>query len=145
MNNVLRQIEDILEGYNYTVFLRTYAVTHPADVDTVTIITSALGSGVVIGNIVSETRDELLAEVESSITHAGDDAYGPKPERLASPELAELLRQVRSQVTSLCDSTSGLFTFWLKDGHPAYPVYWDFAFLFRGTSESTVFIGSSSD
>ena len=35
--------------------------------------------------------------------------------------------------------------FWLKEGHPAYPVFWDFAFVIAGPHETKVFIGSSSD
>jgi len=35
--------------------------------------------------------------------------------------------------------------FWLKQGHPAYPVFWDFAFVVIGTQQVELFIGSSSD
>jgi hypothetical protein len=35
--------------------------------------------------------------------------------------------------------------FWRKEGHPAYPVFWDFAFVIAGPTEAEVFIGSSSD
>jgi hypothetical protein len=36
-------------------------------------------------------------------------------------------------------------SFWLKKGHPDYPVFWDFAFVIAGSSAAEVFIGSSSD
>ena len=38
-----------------------------------------------------------------------------------------------------------LAQFWLRDGHPAYPVFWDFAFVIAGSAGGQVFIGSSSD
>jgi hypothetical protein len=35
--------------------------------------------------------------------------------------------------------------FWLKAGHPAYPVFWGFAFVIAGPRGAEVFVGSSSD
>ena len=35
--------------------------------------------------------------------------------------------------------------FWLKNGHPAYPVFWDFAFAAYTDEGVHVLMGSSSD
>jgi hypothetical protein len=38
-----------------------------------------------------------------------------------------------------------VWSFWLEEGHPFYPVQWDFAYVLAGHNGAEVFIGSSSD
>jgi hypothetical protein len=38
-----------------------------------------------------------------------------------------------------------LARFWLREGYPADPVFWDFAFVLAGPGCGLVFLGSSSD
>jgi hypothetical protein len=145
MNAELRDLERLLEGGNYTVFLRTYPVSHAADATTRDIVATALGDTAVIGNTVPESADGVVTEIRSCLEHAGDDGYGPFASCLASPEFKALCKSVLSQVSQLCWSSQEVTLFWLTEGHPAYPVFWDFAYLFRGSERSTIFIGSSSD
>ena len=145
MNADLRKLEKLLYGYNYCVFLRTYAVDHPADADVSTIVRLALGQDIVLGNTYTDSRDELMTTVKSSLEYRGDEGHGPKLERLDTPKFQTLRDSVLNQIRDLQHSSVSVTGFWLKQGHPAYPVFWDYAYLFRGGESSTIFIGSSSD
>lgn len=49
------------------------------------------------------------------------------------------------EMDKLVDGADTIMSFWLKEGHPFYPVFWDFAFLIEKNNDAIVFIGSSSD
>ena len=145
MNAELRDLEGMLEGGNYTVFLRAYSVSHAADATPREIVASALGESAVIGNVIPEVADEVVSEIRCCLEHSGDEGYGPFASRLASPKFKSLCLSVLAQVSDLCASAQEIILFWIAEGHPAYPVFWDFAYLFRGLEQSSIFIGSSSD
>jgi hypothetical protein len=56
-----------------------------------------------------------------------------------------LVAAVLAELKSKVDVASLLAHFWLQEGHPAYPVFWDFAFVVAGPEGGLVFLGSSSD
>ena len=88
---------------------------------------------------------ELLADVTSSLSYAGDDGAGPDRSDLQSLKFRKLLTNVIAEVCSLADRSSKIEQFTFGAGHPAYPVFWDFAYLFTGPVQSVVLVGSSSD
>lgn len=74
--------------------------------------------------------------------HAGDEAYGPLPSVLASEKFRELLASVLAHIEQSASSATLIEQFWLKEGHPAYPVFWDFAFVIASPLGVELFIGS---
>jgi hypothetical protein len=54
---------------------------------------------------------------------------------------AKALAQLNDFLRGVCRLTS----FWLKEGHPFYPVFWDFAYVIEKDGDAFVFIGASSD
>jgi hypothetical protein len=52
---------------------------------------------------------------------------------------------VLSHLEQFAAPSTAIWSFWLKDGHPHYPVQWDFAYVLAGPGGAEVFIGSSSD
>jgi hypothetical protein len=52
---------------------------------------------------------------------------------------------VLSELERLTSQASLLAEFELGEGHPAYPVFWDFGYVIAGPAGGLVFIGSSSD
>ncbi|MGN6808031.1 MAG: hypothetical protein ACTHJZ_19095 [Trinickia sp.] len=70
---------------------------------------------------------------------------GPSKEALESDVLAGMLEKLLSDLRVTASKAIKVESFTLEEGHPFYPVFWDFAFLFRAASEATIFIGASSD
>ena len=145
MNAELRKLERLLYGYNYQVFLRTYTAKHDHNADIAAIVAAALGDKTTVRNTYTHTTDELVATIKSHLEYRGDDSSGPIADRLDGPEFSALLNTLLNRVRELCWSSVSVTGLWIADGHPAYPVFWDFAYLFRGAESSTIFIGSSSD
>lgn len=132
-------------GWNYSVFLQSYGAPFAASVSSEVVIHNALGATAVVGGYREVTPAEALAEVRESLTYAGDSGAGPAPQAMRSERFAELLNRVLAEVGAAAARSTRIEQFWLKEGHPAYPVFWDFAFLLREENEAVVIVGSSSD
>jgi hypothetical protein len=132
-------------GTNYTVFLRTYQTDTTSGESTMDAVRRAVGEGVSVERVQAASVHEVLAEVTSSLAYAGDASAGPDPADLLSAEFRRLLADVIEKVCALAEGAIRIEQFRFKDGHPAYPVFWDFAFLFVAPHQSTVLVGSSSD
>lgn len=145
MEALLAELEPLLYGYNYQVFLRIYCLTFAPSEPAGWYIAKALGPSALIGGMVPATGREVLAEVERSLRYAGDVGSGPDPSALSSEKFNELVVRLLSELERAIAGAEILAQFWLRDGHPAYPVFWDFAFLIAGPADALVFIGSSSD
>jgi hypothetical protein len=48
-------------------------------------------------------------------------------------------------VSELANQAKMVKRFWFAAGHPAYPVFWDFAYAIFGSEMTTIVVGSSSD
>ena len=75
----------------------------------------------------------------------GDEGSYPNHKYLTSEKFKNDLGQLLEQIGEFFSDNSGISKFWLKQGHPFYPVYWDFAFLIRKSDSYFILIGSSSD
>ncbi len=144
---LLDEIVNLLnsDGTNYSIFLRFYEVPSTADGDARSYICEALGSGASVGGIDEIEVAEVKVEIENLILYAGDNGAGPDASILNSSKLAEMIASLKVELSQLASEAQKIERFWLNDGHPAYPVFWDFAFLFTGVDKATMFIGSSSD
>ncbi|MFN0019376.1 MAG: hypothetical protein ACKVP0_14015 [Pirellulaceae bacterium] len=145
MESLLSELESLLYGWNYQVFLRAYRVPFASGEPAEWYIAQALGSAAVVGGSVPVTGPEVIAEVERSLRYVGDEGSGPKPSALQSPRFEELVTGVVGEVTRAAARAVLLNEFWLREGHPGYPVFWDFAYVIAGPDGGLVFIGSSSD
>jgi hypothetical protein len=145
IEKVLRKLARLLYGWNYTVSLRVYRLPFSPDAGAEHYIAQALGPASVIGGTSQATEQDVLAEVEEALRHEGDDGYGPPRSVLRSQKFEELLSLVLSHLEKALGEASLIQRFWLKEGHPDYPVFWDFAFVIAGPTTAEVFIGSSSD
>jgi hypothetical protein len=133
------------DARNYSVFLQAYEVVLPLPADSLTIIRNALGNDAALYFIEEVQGGELWLEVETALLYAGDDSAGPGDTVLGSVYFKELIAELKTDLLGLADAASKIERFSLKIGHPAYPVFWDFAFLIRLDAKAIVFIGSSSD
>ena len=145
MDAELCKLEELLYGYNYAVFLRTFAAEHVCDADVATIAAAALGDEVEIRSTFTDSADKIVAKIKSHLEYRGDDSHGPIPERIESDEFSKLRDAVLNAVRELCCSSISVTGIWIGAGHPAYPVFWDFAYLFQGSESSIIFVGCSAD
>ena len=140
----LNELQKLLYGLNYEVFLHIYQLPFVSGIAAQDYIKQALPNSE-IGGTQPTSSQELLAEVEQLLRYAGDSGSGPKPKSLSSHKFEELLTVILSHLEQVTSGSTEAICFWLKSGHPAYPVFWDFAFVVVGTQNVEIFIGSSSD
>lgn len=145
MEALLAELEPLLYGYNYQVFLRVYRVPFAPGEPAAWYVAQALGPSAVVTGSVPVTGAEIAVEVEQALRYVGDAGIGPKPSALRSLRFKALVPAVLSELEQVVAGASLLVAFGLREGHPAYPVFWDFAFVIAGPTGGLVFIGSSSD
>ncbi len=145
--NVLSAIADFLNagGLNYTVFLRAYSTPHGASEESSQLISDALGKQVVVRWLGDVSSDEVISEIMDALSYPGDDGAGPDQAAVKSDRFSELLNRVVDSAKATSSKANRIQKFRFDEGHPAYPVFWDFAFLFTSSDEATVLVGSSSD
>jgi hypothetical protein len=145
---LLDRIAGILnrDATNYTVFLRLYKLSIAnGSGDLGAYIRKAVGTDAEIGGTEEIGVAELLAEMGSLLMYAGDPGAGPNDLVLKSTEFSRLLSELNECTSELANQAERIERFWLKAGHPAYPVFWDFAYILLKRETATILIGSSSD
>lgn len=145
LDHTLRTLSKMLYGRNYAVSLRRYPLAYIPNGEVTQYIEITLGPEAIVGGSQSVTAREMLEDIETSIRHQGDEAYGPKQQVFASEAFEEHLGNLMSYLREATAHAPELQTFWLEEGHPDYPVFWDFAYLINSPSASEIFMGSSSD
>jgi hypothetical protein len=145
VEDALSELESLLPGLNYVVGFSLCRVPAIPDGKPEQYVTAALGSKAVVGGVSETTAAEMLAEVERCIRWPGDIGSGPDEAAVRSPRFNELVTCVLAHFEQVASESTAIWNFWLKDGHPFYPVQWDFAYVLAGPSGAEVFIGSSSD
>lgn len=145
INPAFEEAEDLLEGYNYTVYLFHYFSSDQRE-DLLANLKAALPThDIELGGASEITVDDALTEIKEALIHRGDSGYGPIPEKIDSERYQNLVNRALKDCRDLFGTADRVEVFWLKKGHPAYPVFWDFAFAVY-TGEGVHFIlGSSSD
>lgn len=140
----LKKLQSLLYGYNYAVALRSYRVPFDSAATVENYIHQVLPNSE-IGGTQLVSGQEVLVNVDQSLRYAGDAGSGPEPAVLNSTKFEELLAKVFLHLEQAISGATSIFYFWLRSGHPDYPVYWDFAFVLIGSEYVEIFIGSSSD
>src|SRR5215470_10601052 len=143
LEDVLTELESLLYGRDYQVFLRVYRAQFLPSAPPERYVYEALGSHVT-PQLEPTTGPQLLGEVDRALRYAGDEHSGPDPRALESLRFKTLVQSVQSDLAKTIAQATFLVRFTLRhEHHPAYPVYWDFAYVIAGPSGGLVFIGSS--
>lgn len=109
-------------------------------------INQLLGSRATVDFIVISDWDKLSARINECLNWEGlDENSQPNRQYQLSTQFIDDLTEALSLLKELFTDATGFWEFGLSDGHPFYPVYWDFAFLVKRPNRNYVFIGSSSD
>jgi hypothetical protein len=144
IESILSELQSLLYGWNYAVFLHRYCLPFIPGIATQDYIIKALPNSQ-IRSTQHISGQEVLAEVEQSLRYTGDAGCGPKFAALNSPKFEELLTAFLLHLNQSISSSTDIICFSLKSGNPNYPVFWGFSFVIVGENDVEVFIGSSSD
>lgn len=140
-DDVLR-LEHLLEGYNYTVWVNTYG---PLGINQTLeeALRSSVSQDCVVGNATSVSVGDARSQALELLLHAGDGGYGPLDLLTKRSEILSLAEALFQSVN--LDQAENVTSFWFAKGHPAYPVFWDFAFDIHTLGQRWILMGSSSD
>jgi hypothetical protein len=130
---------------NYSVDIQLYLAAGMAGKDLEEIVAAALGHSVVIGGAESASFSSLVESLRTALGYSGDDGSHPNREFLSSTKFQGERDKVVEACAGVFEGANRVVSFWLKEGHPFYPVFWDFAYMVEKGDDAYVFIGSSSD
>lgn len=138
----IKKIEDLLYGYNYQVSLYLYGpIDH--EIGLVEALKSVVSPDCEICEVNPVSSAVATSEILSSVLYEGDSVSGPIDLVSKRIEVTELINRVIQRAG--IEQADFISQFMLRSGHPAYPVFWDFAFDIHSKGKRWIFIGSSSD
>lgn len=152
LNDLLTKICQKLSGgswfgqgaCNYVVNVKLFQENVKPNLNDVELVEKLIPNSIV-GDIKKSDLSELLKAVKECFEYSGDECSYPNQKYFTSEEFKNDLGQLLEQIKILFSENLGISEFWLKQGHPFYPVYWHYAFLIRKSDSYFVLIGSSSD
>jgi hypothetical protein len=139
------RLEPMLFGFNYCVFLKVYRCDIGGDATPLDAIQKVLGAEAIPGGLIESNKHELRTEIDDCIRFRGDEGSGPDLLVLDSNEFKEAVTRMVTALEVEADRASKIYQFWLKEGHPDYPVFWDYAYVLMQDRRAVVLVGSSSD
>lgn len=144
---MLTEMADLLDsdGINYSVSLSLYSGLKETAGDINSVVTGLIGDDAVLDGIRNASMSEVVETLRQSLSYVGDDGAGLGPSTLRTADFSRLLESICHSVLQLSQTGSGIKSFQFVRGHPHYPVFWDFAYLFLGNDEDVLLVGSSSD
>jgi len=147
INESLRELCHTLgkKSLNYAVDIRLYPVPGMAGQNLEQIVATALEHSVVVGGAEPASFSALVESLRAGLDYSGDDGSHPNREFLSSSKFRTDQNDLINACGDLLANADRVISFWLKEGHPFYPVFWDFAYMLEKGDGAYVFIGSSSD
>jgi len=137
-----KRIEHLLYGYNYKVWFNLYG---PGDTEhsLEQVMRDLVSKDCILSGVAPTSARDAKKEIMGMVLSGGDDTFGPIDIESKSDEITELIDSVLSDIY-FTESTL-IVEFGFKEGHPNYPVYWDFAYDIHAQDKRWLFVGSSSD
>lgn len=126
MQNLLEQITVRLQqdAKNYSVFLKVHEVPYVPPPDPEELIRASFGAEAKLGSIDEIEGVSVCPELDEALFYPGDEGAGPGNTVLKKNEsFIELIEDFKGEIRRLAGASRKIQRFWLKDGHPAYPVF----------------------
>lgn len=131
---------------NYVVDIRIFQAKRQNDFNDIDSIRNILGgNSVEVGEVKRSNSPELIESIKEGFEYEGDEGAHPNKNYLFTDDFKDDTNEVLAQIENLFSGNSEISVFWLKSGHPFYPVFWDYAFLIKKDYMDYLLIGSSSD
>ena len=89
--------------------------------------------------------EQMLLGIRNCIDWKGDEAVYPNRKYHATANYSDDVAAVFSKLGNLFEGASGIKSFDIAEGHPFYPVFWEFAYLIKVPEKAYALIGSCSD
>jgi hypothetical protein len=138
----LARLQELLYGWNYCASFYLYGPLE-ANKALALALKHAISNDVEIADATSNSPEQAKAEMLDCVLYEGTETSGPDELDLKRDEIISLLGKIFS-LTAIAEADFVTEFRFLK-GHPAYPVFWDFAYDIHAKGERWVFVGSSSD
>ena len=138
----LQRIEQLLYGYNYEVWLGVFGPADP-DISLQSALCTLISKDCELSAATPSSPSSAKSEVLDMLLYEGDIGSGPIDLDSKKPELSALIDKVLER-TGLANAVM-VSSFSLRKGHPAYPVFWEFAFDIHSNGQRWLLMGSSSD
>ena len=147
LNRLLRELCARLNrgSLNYSVDIALFGSPKTAGLSAKEIVTAALGNTATVGNTYSVTIAEIIEEVTKGINFCGDDGSHPNCNCLTSSSFQEMSTEILQKLRLFLSNADMVMGVWLNEGHPFYPVFWDFAFIVEHGLDAHLLVASSSD
>ena len=138
----LKRIEILLYGINYEVWFNLYGPADP-EMGLIDVLKKWVSKDCEISGVVPSTPNEAISEIMDMVLYEGDTGSGPLELTFKKIEISELMSKVFSSIG--IEEADMVVAFGFKHGHPACPVFWDFAYDIHSKGQRWIFVGSSSD
>ena len=147
INASLGQISKKLftDSMNYQTSFRFLKITGGAGRSLQSILDQSLEDTVEIGGSESISNELFHEDCRDKISYQGDHGSHPNLIYIQSKGFSESLTSLLLALQQITDTSDLLLSFWLLEGNPFYPVFWEFSYLIESKGDSYIFIGSSSD
>ena len=141
---ILEELSRNLFGMNYQVYLGEIHFVCSQDLNIENKVRLGLNAkDVIIGNTRGESKESVINDIRDKILHEGD--LGSHPSRKNRTEVELLTDKYAKHLDDMISENSLIVGFWFIEGHPAYPVWWDYSYLIEDRQQNILLIGSSSD
>lgn len=137
-----KRVEHLLYGINYEVWFNLYGPADP-ELGLTDILKRLISKDCEVSGVVPSTPNEAMSEIMDMVLYKGDTGSGPLELESKKSEISELMSKVFSSIG--IEDAEMVVEFGFKNGHPAYPVFWDFAYDIHSKGQRWIFVGSSSD
>ena len=152
---ILRGVENLLDSLchvvgahrgNYGIRIKIFYALGAAGQSLESVLQEALQGPAVVGQSTAASAAEILGEIENAayFRRDGEDSDSEMA-FLDSPEFLRILNAVKQGLGKVLRNSDAIIDFSLKEGHPFYPVFWQFQFFFEANGNAFVLIGSASD
>jgi len=136
------RLEQLLYGNNYCVWVNVYGPLD-ASQSLAEALTHAVSRDSVVGGATDVSVSEVQQQVLELLLHPGDEGSGPVDLATKLDEITLLAEKLMQ--TAHVHEADDIKAFWFKKGHPAYPVFWEFAYDVHAQGKRWILVGSSSD
>ena len=137
-----KRIEHLLYGINYEVWFNLYGPADP-ELGLTDTLKSLISKDCELSGVVPSTPEEAISEIMDMVLYKGDAGSGPLELESKKAEISELMGKVFSRIG--VEDAEMVVEFGFKNGHPSYPVFWDFAYDIHSKGQRWILVGSSSD
>lgn len=147
MNSVFDEFFALVnaKSLNYVADIRFFEAPGLGGQSADVIVKSCFGSVAEIGKTSIANVDDVLVELKAGLEYQGDEGSHPNTEFVGSAQHQNQVNEIMRCMNNLVLKSTQIIGLWLKEGHPYYPVFWDFAFIIEFDVQAYVLIGSSSD